>query len=459
MNRRFTLMAISFLMLAAVLSACGLPSQNDPDTTSQTLVALAFTQTAVAEASAPEMATEEPSMEMTEAPTEDPTPEPTEEPTEEATEIPHEQIPTSPGYVSRWFYDTNSSSNASTGSVTAGDDYVANLFERPFTEADMVYRPDLDITRAEIASDANFIFVNLLLSGEHPDGGFPGTYGVELDFDRDGRGDALVLASQPQVGDWSIDGVSVFKDMNNDVGGASIMRPDSNYSGDGYETVLLSADMLDDPDLAWSRVTTGNTPTVTIAFKKSLVEGGGSFVWGVWAAESLLTPENLDLHDHIAQADAGSPYASHADYPLAALNLVDNTCRETYGFDATSPIAGLCYTPEQPQPTTGPDVGPGSGTITGNVFYDGNANNTWDSGESLFTYGVTITLRANSCSGSVISTSSSNSFSFGNLAPGTYCVQASAPGYSQSPGLSNPITITITGGDSRYILFGFYYFG
>lgn len=458
MKKRSTLTLVSVLMLAAILSACGLPAQSDPNTTSQTLVALAFTQTAVAEVSLPEELTEEPLAELTEAPTEEPTPEPTEEPTVEATEIPHELLPTNPGYATKWFYDTNSSGNASTGSVTAGDDYVANLFERPFTESEMVYRPDLDIIKAEISSDANFIFVNLILSGENPEGGFPGIYGVELDFDRDGRGDALVLAGQPQTGDWSIDGVGVFKDLNNDVGGASIMRPDSSYSGDGYETALLSSDVLDDPDLAWSRVTPGNDPTVTLAFKKSLVDSGGTFVWGVWAAESLLTPENLDLHDHITKADAGSPYVSHTDYPLAALNLVDNTCRETYGFDATAPIAGLCYTPEQPQPTTEPGGG-GTGTITGNVFYDGNANNTWDGSESLFAYGVTITLHANSCSNPAIASSSGNSFTFGNLAPGTYCVQAAAPGYSKSPGLPNPTTVTITAGGSRYILFGFFYFG
>ena len=73
---------------------------------------------------------------------------------------------------------------------------------------------------------------------------------------------------------------------------------------------------------------------------------------GVWAADSLLEPGMIDLHDHYTLDEAGSPYQAHAEYPLAALNLVDNTCRETYGFDATTPIAGLCYSP--PEPTTEP---------------------------------------------------------------------------------------------------------
>ncbi len=453
MKNRTILTLISVLMLAAILSACGLPAQSDPNATSQTLVALAFTQTAVAEVSLPEEGTEEPTSELTEALTGEPTPELTEEPTVETTEIPHELIPTNPGYATKWFYDTNSTGNASTGTVRAGDDYVANLFERPFTESEMVYRPDLDIIKAEISSDANFIFVNLILSGENPEGGFPGIYGVELDFDRDGRGDALVLAGQPQTGDWSIDGVGVFKDLNNDVGGSSIMRPDSSYNGNGYETALLSSDVLDDPDLAWSRVTPGNDPTVTLAFKKSLVDGGGTFVWGVWAAESLLTPENLDLHDHITKADAGSPYASHTDYPLAALNLVDNTCRETYGFEATRPIAGLCYIPEtpEPMPTLTPTAAPG--TINGYVFYDNNRNGTWDSGEPAFPDDVTVTLHANSCSSPSINSISNNSFSFSNLSAGSYCVKATSAFSATTP---TEVNVTVSPGGAYYVEFGIY---
>lgn len=448
MKRQLSLLAISTLMLAVILSACGLPVQSDPGT-SQTLVALAFTQTSVAEETNME-ATDEPTEEMIEAPTEEAAMEPTEEPVV----ITHEMVPTNPDYITKWFYDTNSSSNASAGGVTGGDDYVANLFERPFTESEMVYRPDLDITKTEISSDANFIFVNLILSGENLAGGLPGTYGVELDFDRDGRGDLLVLASNPQTGDWSIDGVGVFKDSNNDVGGATIIRPDSGYSGDSYDTALLSPDVLDDPDLAWSRYTAGNAPTVTLAFKKSLVEGGGTFVWGVWAGESLLTPDNLDLHDHITKDAAGSPYPSHADYPLAALNLVDNTCRETYGFEATSPIPGLCYVP---QPTPSPTIE--IGTIGGNVIYDGNANNAWDESESLFSYGVTVTIHKDSCSNPAVGSTTNPSFTFSNLVPGTYCVKAAAPGFFGSAGLPNPTTVIIGPGETIYILFGFYIFG
>ncbi len=141
--------------------------------------------------------------------------------------------------------------------MTGGDDFVANLYERPFTETEMVYRPDVDIKKAEISSDDTFYYVIITLSGEHPDGGLQAAYGVEIDEDRDGRGDLLVVADNPTSTSWSIDGVSIHRDSNNDVGGSSIMRPDSGYAGDGYDQVVFSKDMLDDPDAAWARMSTG----------------------------------------------------------------------------------------------------------------------------------------------------------------------------------------------------------
>ncbi len=340
--------------------------------------------------------------------------------------------------------------SASSGGVTGGDDYVANLFERPFTQTDMVYRPDLDITKTEITSDSNFIYTNIILNGENPNGGLPGIYGIEIDWDRDGRGDLLVIAQNPMMNDWSIDSVGVYKDSNNDVGGSSIMRPDTNYTGDAYETVLLSSSVLDDPDLAWARYTPGDTPTVTLAFKKSLIEGGGTFVWGVWAADSLLTPDNLDLHDHISKADAGSPYPSHSDYPLAALNLVDNTCRETYGFDATSPIPGLCYTPQPDNPSDQPGSQPG--TISGIAFDDYNNNSVRDSGEPVTVYSVTISVHSDSCSNPALQTTSSKSFSFSGLTPGAYCVKISGGGPLNT---ANPQNVNLSSGGSAYVLFAF----
>jgi hypothetical protein len=448
MKKHFLWSSMTLLILGLILTACSFPGSATEAAADQTLVALAFTQTAIAE---PEVMTAEAET-VTEESTEAPVT--TEEPTLTPTEINHELTPGEPGYITKWFYDTDSSQSASSGGVTAGDDFVANLFERPFTANEMVYRPDLNITRTEITSDSNFYYTNLILDGEHPDGGLPGTYGIEIDWDRDGRGDLLVLATGPRANDWSINGVKVYKDTNNDVGGSSIMRPDASYNGDAYETALLSAEVLDDPDLAWARYTPGAEPVVTLAFKKSVVENG-TFVWGVWAGADLLTPENIDLHDHVPQADAGSPYPSHADYPLADLSLVDNTCRETYGFEALEPIAGLCYIPEPPEPTPTmtPTVAPGS--ITGIVFYDSNTDGAYNGTDYLFPNDVTVTLHNASCSNAAISSTTNNSFAFNNLAAGSYCVKAVPSGgfLSSTPTEYN---LTVSPGGSNYVEFGFF---
>ncbi len=122
----------------------------------------------------------------------------------------------------------------------------------------------------------------------------------------------------------------------------------------------------------------------------------GTFVWGVWSADSLLDPAQIDLHDNFTESEAGSPYQAHSTYPLKALNLVDNTCRETYGFDATTPIAGLCYLPEEPtpeptpEPTQRPTTAPEPVTIYGVAFDDSNNNGVYNTGEPYTIYNVTI---------------------------------------------------------------------
>lgn len=454
MRKSLLKFASLFLVFALILSDCDLPlgSENGlEENVAQTIVALAFTQTAIAEAAQ----TDEPVQAETEAPLETEETEAVTEETEAPTEIAHNITPGEPGWVYKWFYDTDASKNANAGYVTGGDDFVANLFERPFTESEMVYRPDVDINKTEISSDNTFYYVTLDMNGQNPDGGLQGIYGVEIDADRDGRGDLLVIADHPTSTSWDIAGVSAHTDLNHDVGGTSIMRPDTGYSGDGYENVVFSMDVLNDPDAAWARVNLGSPPSVTLAFKKSLIAGYSTFVWGVWAADTLLDPAMIDLHDHFTSSEAGSPYQAHATYPLAALNLVDNTCRETYGFDATSPIPGLCYVPEEPTPE------PETGTIYGVAFDDTGVtgdlssknNGIRESGEPLTIYNVTISLHQDSCSGPVLQTITDKTFSFSGLVPSTYCVSIVPSGSMTTP---SSFSFPLTNGASVYVEFGYY---
>jgi hypothetical protein len=91
-----------------------------------------------------------------------------------------------------------------------------------------------------------------------------------------------------------------------------------------------------------------------------------------------------------------------------------------------------------------------------NVIYDGNTNSVWDDSELLFSYGVTVTIHMDSCANPEISSTTNPSFTFSNLAPGTYCVKAAAPGFFNSGGLPNPTTVTVGPGETKSVLFGFY---
>jgi len=474
MKKSILLVISLILLLSMSLTACNLGSVSDSsyeESIAQTMVAMSFTQTALAEPEVePAVAeeTEAPPVveETTEVETETPAP---------TVEVTHNITPNEPGWINKWFYDTDASKTASGGYVNGGDDFVANLFERPFTETDMVYRPDVDINKSEMSEDSTFYYVTLYLNGLHPEGGLQAIYGIEIDTNKDGRGDLLVIADRPTSSEWDIAGVSAHKDPNHDVGGTSIMRPDASYGGDGYEQVVFSMDMLDDPDIAWARVSTGTPPTVTLAFKKSLISGASTFVWGVWAADSLLDPALIDLHDNFTQAEAGSPYQSHSTYPLAALNLVDNTCRETYGFEADVPIPGLCYIPEEeppaPTPTPTPTATPTptrtpteqiqTGTITGVAFDDtgvagvsGSANNgVRESGEPYTVYTVTMSVHPNSCSNPFITSATAKGFTAPSLAAGTYCVKISPSGSMTTP---SSYTFYLAAGATQYVEFGYY---
>jgi hypothetical protein len=442
-------------LILTSLSACQLNQlggDSDQEIAAQTLVALAFTQTALAEQQS------QPQAEETEAPPSEVTEEMTAETAEPTIEITHTVTPGEPGWVNKWFYDTDSS--ATGGAYTnGGDDFVANLFERPFTETEMVYRPDVDINKAEMSEDDTFYYVTITLNGQHPDGGLQAAYGIEVDTDRNGRGDLLVITDRPASTEWDIAGVSAHKDPNKDVGGSSIMRPDSGYSGNGYEETVFSMDVLDDPDTAWARVNLGSPPSVTIAFKKSLIQGSSTFVWGVWAADSLLDPALIDLHDNFTQSEAGSPYLNQSDYPVKALNLVDNTCRETYLFEATEPIPGLCYVPEQPAeptPTETATLEPTPGTITGAVFDDLNNDGDRDSGEPLTVYSVVVYAHKGSCADPSVRMTGAKSFTFSDLEPGTYCVDIIRTGGGTDMTTPSQYTFDLGAGATYYVEFGYY---
>ena len=338
---------VCFLAVFLLMSvqACNLPGSNSSNSDAEkTLMAIYVEQTVSAvDANQPKptdapVVTDAPA--ITEAPpTENPIIEPT--PTKE---IIHTTIPAGAGYISQYWMDTNTSSVASEKRAYGGENYSANLYERPFTAMDMVYHPDVDLVRVELSADATFFYFNLFPSGINPDQKMlTGNYGVEFDFDRDGRGDLLLWVLADGNTNWNIDNVFVYRDTNNDVGGKRPMQTEApNYVGDSYDQVVFSPDHLDDPDAAWKRINPQNPGAINLAIKKTLLDNKASFMWNGWADGGVMDPAKFDYNDTIALADAGSPYSGMTNYPVKALFLVDNTCRIAFGFTPTGLEIGGC---------------------------------------------------------------------------------------------------------------------
>ena len=323
--------ALSFLLLAAL--ACNLPglavSQPTPD-----MVSLYVTQTFAALSILPASATPMPTVGI---------PQDTATPTVTLTPgIIHTFFPADIQTSGAFVYDVDSRGTAPENRAPYGDSYKLNRFERPFTQTAMNYLPDVDILTFRINADQNWYYVSIQLSGPSSSGGLTADYALELDFDRDGHGDYLVWVKPPFASSWTTDGVTVYMDSNNDTGGLSPERADANFSGNGYDQILIASGRNGlDPDLAWARLDPRSSTSIQFAFKKSLV--GGAFMWGVWADLGLRDPARFNYNDYFSEEQAGSPEKSETKfYPINAVFAVDNTCRVPYGFKPNGYEPLLC---------------------------------------------------------------------------------------------------------------------
>ena len=433
---------IGFVLILLLLQACSIPLFGSDDAASmqtQTMEAfnqmLSATETALAESVAGvEEITEAAPTEEESAPTEElPSPTP----------IVHTITPSDPGWVHRWFNDTNSSITADENRAPGGDDYYNNELERPFTANEMIYHPDVDIQKAEIATDDDFFYFSIYLKDVNPDtGDLQATYGAEIDTDLDGRGDFLFLCETPNQTEWAIEMASGYTDTNENVGGKQPTYPEAPIDGDGYDKVIFSLDVLTDPDGVWCRKAPGSEVKVDIAVKRTLIESPNYFAWGVWADASLADPALFDYNDHFTYAEEGSPYPVNSNYPIKALFLVDNTCRESYGFTPSGEIPGMCFIPT-PEPTTtaGPNV------IKGGLYWDSNQNGVRDPGEVYQPYCEIrdFHLMTGACSAcGTTTTQTGTSFSF-TVPAGTYCLTVTS---TENVTTSLPIEITVGGGNT-----------
>jgi hypothetical protein len=249
-------------------------------------------------------------------------------------------------------YDVESQSNASLHRAPYGDVYRLNRLERPFTQADMTYLPNVDIERFRITTDQNWDYVFIELIGSNPNDPLNINYGVELDQNLDGFGEYSIWAKPPFSTNWATNGVTVVQDTNHDSAGLSAEQSDAPFSGNGYDKIIFDQGRGDDPDLAWVRIDPINQNTVEFAFKRSLP--GKSFMWSVWADTGLKDLAMFSYNDRYTIEQAGSPQTDNLNYPIKAVYAVDSTCRAAFGFKSTGFEPLICPVEEPPTKKPGP---------------------------------------------------------------------------------------------------------
>ncbi len=275
-------------------------------------------------------------------------------PSATATAIEHKDIPVNlPSERQNQAGDHDSSSTAAQKRAPGGDRFTFGRYERPFNANTMdEYYPYLDIINTAFYEDANWIYAVITLKGTDDNGQLPGRYAFEIDSDLDGRGEWLVLVSQPASKEWSVTGVQAWFDADHDVGGSLAVEADKNGSGNGYETLLVENGQGDDPDLAWARLSSDNAVTVELAVKRSLLGSDKSYMIGAWAGNEALDPAQFDFNDHLTHEQAGAALIELENfYPIKGLAELDNACRIAVGFAPSGNEPGSCPTfqPKGPQ--------------------------------------------------------------------------------------------------------------
>ena len=272
------------------------------------------------------------------------------------TEPEHQTMPGNPGSPAQTKNDIDTSKTADE-KYALGDSFRLGNLERPFTETDMDYHPETDLTKLSLSKGSDFYYFIIEVYSGSEEGGFPSSsYGIEFDTDLDGRGDVLLWAEGVNSSDWTVENMSVLSDSNNDVGGTQPVVPDGN-SGDGYDEVLFSNNKMGDPDAAWQRVEASDK--IRLAVKTTLV-GGSRFMWKAWADSTVADPTQFDYNDAYSESQAGSSTQNSEYYPVAQLNLMDSTCWIAYNFEPTGYELGGCVTvqPTAVPPTAAPPDDP-----------------------------------------------------------------------------------------------------
>jgi len=328
------------VVFSMILSSCNFPVQIVVNTNATQATTIA-----------PELPTATPQMVETTsepaAPTDTPAPQPTATPedTVAPTQIVHSAIPANSFYeADQVAVDCNTGARLPSGSNqinVSGCDYWSREFlERPADSNGGAYVPALDILWSQVGKSSPWVFLRTKVTSLAAEPtGFQ--TGFEIDTNIDSRGNYLVLASELKSTQWTTDGVQVWQDTNNDVGGAKSFTYDQNQSN-GYETELFNAGVGSDPDLAWVRISPNDSSIVEFAIKTSILGEAKTFAWWSWTGIQKLNPAGFEVVDRLQDNEAWN---------------MDNSCSWIYG---TKPeegqVANLCaIIKPTPTPTSAPN--------------------------------------------------------------------------------------------------------
>lgn len=332
-----TLMAISFLIIAAL--ACGAPTGDVTPT----------------EAPPTEAATEAPT-EVVEAPPAQP-------------EIQHTTIPVSlPAEQNGVAGDFDSSKVLDSGSLVGGDRFTFGRFERPFNANTMdTYYAELDIVNTEVFQDDLWIYGRISIK-ELGATSSTAKYAVELDTNRNGKADWLIMADKPTSTDWSVSGVRVYQDANQTVGGEMPALTDNvKPNGDGFETLFFDQGNGDNPDTAWVRISPTDANIVEFAMNRAALSNPSQYLINFWAGRNI-DPAIFDINDAFTHEEAGAADAGlEYFYPIKAVSEIDNSCRMAVGFQPNGSEPGICPVPVKEN--EGIPVPPGTSCPSGTFLF------------------------------------------------------------------------------------------
>jgi len=270
-----------------------------------------------------------------------------------ATEVPpsvqHTDIPVAaPANTSGKVSDFDSSKVLETKSLIGGDRFTFGRFERPFNANVMdTYFAGLDIVITEVYQDDLWIYGRLYLKELSPSSS-TAKYAIELDTNVNGKAEWLIVTDKPSSTEWTVSGVRVYQDANQNIGGEIPALTDKTpVNSDGFETLFFDQGTGENPDTAWVRISPSDPNVIEFAINRAALSNPTQYLINYWAGHDL-DPAKFDLNDYYTHEQAGAADAGLPTfYPIKEVAEIDNSCRMAVGFQPTGKEPGLCPYPQK----------------------------------------------------------------------------------------------------------------